>query len=442
MKVATDKITNLLKNDKDIEDVILYCLIHSERAREDIKKINEEDFYYLNNKELFNLLKNHIDSVKEFDIHILTSEIKSNKIFLSLFAQSTVVVLSLWKSYLGKLKDVSSRRKIQQIAHDMTVCVEENKNIGIIKKEILLKLDEVKTDGSGKKSKTSKEVIEEDFLPLLDGDNRGLIKTGFSDLDKQIRGFVPGRLYIVGGIPTVGKTTFILNLMQNICKQGKKVLFASLEMPYEDVATKMVSELSDEDMECVRDDKVEKKMANKATNNAGKIVGYDLHFIGKESVTVVDMENEISILGGVDIVFIDYLQKVIPINLRVSRYEQITQISKDIKDLARKFSIPVVTVASINRSFSRRDIKKPMLSDFRDSGNVEYDVDVALLLYRENQFEEVPKERENIIEIIFGKNRQGVGGHSIEMLFQPAESKFSQLEKGQYKKPERKDIYE
>ncbi len=440
MKLSTTKIESLLEHDKDIEKTILYCLIHFQKAREDIKKIKEEDFYELKSKNLFILLRDYIKDVKVFDVHTVPNTIKSNRTYLEIYSTDTNIMAFNWREYFGKLKDVSARRKIQQIALKMTSAVSEDKSIAVIKKEMLAKLNDVEVSSAGKKSKTSKDVIEEDFLPLLDDTNPKGIKTGFTDLDKTIRGFYPGRVYIVGGIPTVGKTTFILNLMQNICRQGKRVLFASLEMSYEDVVTKLISEISNEDMECIRDTQIEATIANKAINGGATIAGYDLHFIGKEAVTAIDIENEISMLGGVDILFIDYLQKIMPINLGVSRYEQVTQISKDITYIATKFGIPVVTVASINRSFANRTVKKPQLSDFRDSGNVEYDVHVALLLYRENQFGDVPKDRENVTEIIFGKNRQGKGGHSIELLFQPEKSKFVQLERS--RRNIRKDIYE
>lgn len=443
MKLETSRVTKLLKHDNDIERTVLHSLVHFPEAREDIKKLAEEDFYLLDNKDLFILLRDFIGSGIKFDVHTVPDNIKTNKTYLAVFSSRSDILKVLWKSYLKKLKDISAKRKLQQLAYSMTVAVEEDRELGAIKKDMALKLKEIQISDSGKKSKTSSDAVENDFLPVLDEVKNKIIKTGFTDLDREIKGLLPGRVYVVGGIPTVGKTTFILNMVQSICKQDKKVLFASLEMPYEDVITKLISDLGDEDMESVRDldsldDEKKGKVSKKAVDLASNIAGYNLHFIGKEAITVVDIENEVGILGDVDIVFIDYLQKITPINLKVSRYEQISQISKDIKYLATKFGIPIVTVASINRSFSRRDIKKPMLSDFRDSGNVEYDIDVALLMYRASQFESVPKDRENVAEIIIAKQRQGKGGHSIELLFKPEISKFVQLQKGGN---ERKDIY-
>jgi replicative DNA helicase len=439
MKMQTDKLTKLSINDRDIEETILYSLIHFPEAREDIGKINEDDFYNLEYLELFKSLRAYIMSSKEFDIHTVPDEIKKNKTLLSLFGKYNVFAYK-WKIYLEKLKDISAKRSIQKIAYEMTMAVGENRDAGQIKKEILSKIGFVQTGGRQKRSKSIMEVVNDDFIPMIDSTNHRGIKIGFSDIDKAIRGLFPGRVYLIGGIPTAGKTTFLLNILQNICRAGKKVLFASLEMPYEDVITKMISNLANRDMECIRDVDVKDEDIKMALKYVEEITKYDLHFMGKENITIIDIENEIDSLGGVDIVLIDYLQKILPINLSASRYEQITQISRDITGLAKNFGIPVVSVASINRSFSKRDVKKPALSDFRDSGNVEYDIDVAFLLYREAQFEDVPDNRKNVTEIIIAKNRQGPGGYSVEMFFDPNSSKFMLLEKGINGR--RKDIYE
>jgi len=213
-----------------------------------------------------------------------------------------------------------------------------------------------------------------------------------------------------------------------------------LEMPYVEVVGKNVSELSGISTEAIRNPTEDNTKG--IINYCAKIAEYKLDYLGKDGITVNDIENEINILGNIDIVFIDYMQKIIPSYSKCSRYEQITQISKDLKIIATKFNIPVVSVASINRAFIERTNKRPMLSDFRDSGNVEYDVDVALLLYRKSQFEDVEEKNKNDVEIIIAKNRYGRSNIIIEMLFQPERSRFVQMAKENIKETKsRSDIY-
>ena len=150
------------------------------------------------------------------------------------------------------------------------------------------------------------------------------------------------------------------------------------------------------------------------------------------------IEEAIKNLGEVDIIFVDYLQR-----LRAKggkdRYEKISAISSGLKTLATKYDIPVVTIASLNRAYSERANKEPALSDFRDSGNIEYDLDVALLLYRAGQYrEDAPIDE---AKVIISKNRYGAANISIDLKFEPERSKFYEREEHSIEEKTRKDIY-
>lgn len=227
-------------------------------------------------------------------------------------------------------------------------------------------------------------------------------------------------------------------------------------MPYVEVQTKLVSELTGISTKIIRSGVSDTNLLQRIFNASSKIAEYRLYRMGNEGSTVVDIENEIKNLENVDVVFIDYLQKIKPLDSKRSRYEQVTQISRDLKIIATKFNIPVVSVASINRSFVDRNDKKPRLSDFRDSGNVEYDIDVALLLYRRAQFEDSPYSGDDlteeqkkanlkfnqISEVIIAKNRYGKSNISIDMQWQPEQSRFVQpVKEVSYDRNRRKDIY-
>jgi len=136
----------------------------------------------------------------------------------------------MWDLYLEKIKNISSRRKLQKIAYEITLKAEEEEDLLSFKKNIINEISSIDTGIYRKMSEPSKNAVDK-FMDLMDKKEYGNISTGFSDLDREIQGFYPGSFYIIGGIPTVGKTTFILNLLNNVCRKGKKVLFASLEMP-------------------------------------------------------------------------------------------------------------------------------------------------------------------------------------------------------------------
>lgn len=158
--------------------------------------------------------------------------------------------------------------------------------------------------------------------------------------------------------------------------------------------------------------------------------------MGVEGVSTYEIEDAIKTLGSVDVVFIDYLQRLKTKGGK-DMYEKISAISSALKTIAIKYDIPIVSIASINRAYSDRANKEPMLSDFR--GNIEYDLDVALLLYREAQYSyDIPSDN---AKLIITKNRYGASNISINLSWRPERSKFYEQEKQRIEQKERKDIY-
>ncbi|MBA7588586.1 Replicative DNA helicase [subsurface metagenome] len=224
-----------------------------------------------------------------------------------------------------------------------------------------------------------------------------------------------------------------------LCKQGKTVLLVSLEMPHLEINGKIISYLTGISSEIIRKQgKQEDKILKEIISALATINTYNLARMKVGAIAVADIEDEIKNLGGVDVVFIDYLQRIEPIFHKSTRYEQITQISNDLKTLALKLNIPVVAVASINRAFTVRADKIPRLSDFRGSGDIEYDVDVALLLYRKSQFEEQTGGSDPV-SVIIGKNRYGKAGLNVDMVFKPEKNRYYEIEQESKKIKERKD---
>jgi len=436
--LRTDKLQNLSARDNGIERAILYCLLHSGQARESIGKIDEVDFEIVENRDLFLKLQSHIKNCDIFDLLTVPGEIKTNKSFLDLFGQDNILV-SNFPVYLEGLKEYSARRKFEKIAYDITVMTQQGDNPLEIKSKAIKKIEEIDI-------RLDKKImcISEVDLALdeyYEKEDTKVIKTGFGKLDMQIGGLYKGSLYAIGGVPAVGKTTYILNIINNICRQGHKVLMVSLEMPYREVEGKLISELSGISTSRIRnfDNEKDEKIVDKIKEARTEIYKYQLYFIGSNGLYTYEIEEAIKNLGEVDIVFVDYLQRV---NTKEGkdRYEKISKISSELKTLATKYDIPVVAIASLNRAYSERANKEPALSDFRDSGNIEYDLDVALLLYREAQYkEDAPIDK---AKVIISKNRYGASNISINLKFEPERSKFYEREEHSAEEKARKDIYD
>jgi len=435
--LTTNKLERLSIRDNEIERAVLYCLLHSSEARDSIGKIDEEDFEIPENRDLFIKLQSYIKNCNSFDLLAVPEEIRTNKSFLDLFGQDNTLV-SNFPIYLEELKKYSARRRFERIAYDTTIMTREGKDPLEIKSKVIKKIEEIDI-------KLNKKIIGINEVDLaLDSffkkEDMGIIKTGFGKLDTQIGGLYKGSLYVIGGVPAVGKTTYALNIINNICKQKYKVLIVSLEMPYREVEGKLISEISGISTSRIRqfDNERDEKVIDKINDARSKIYKYKLHFIGANGIYVYEIEEAIKNLGGVDIVIVDYLQRLKTKGGK-DRYEKISAISSELKTLATKFDIPVVAIASLNRAYSERANKEPALSDFRDSGNIEYDLDVALLLYREAQYKEdalIDKAK-----VIISKNRYGPSNISIDLKFEPERSKFYEREKHSIEEKTRKDIY-
>jgi len=436
--LRTDKLEKLSARDNGIERAILYCLLHSGQARESIGKIDIADFEIPDNRDLFIKLQSYIKDCNTFDILTVPGEIKINRSFLDLFGKDTILV-SNFPMYLEELKKYSARRKLENIAYDISLMTQEGKDPLDIKSKAIKNIEEIDIRLDKKIMRISEVDLALD--EYFKKEDTKVIRTGFGKLDRQIGGLYKGSLYAIGGVPAVGKTTYVLNIINHICRQGHKILMISLEMPYREVEGKLISELSGISTSRIRNFENEKdeKIVDKIKGARTKIYKYQLYFIGSNGIYTYEIEEAIKNLGEVDIVFVDYLQRL-KTKEGKDRYEKISKISSELKTIATKYDIPVVAIASLNRAYSERANKEPALSDFRDSGNIEYDLDVALLLYREAQYkEDAPIDK---AKVIISKNRYGASNISINLKFEPERSKFYEREEHRVEEKARKDIYD
>ncbi|MBA7523100.1 Replicative DNA helicase [subsurface metagenome] len=426
IKNMKDKLKSLMVSNPEAEKAVLYCILYFEDLGSRISELKKEDFYNKNHQEIFSYFCECISNGKVIDPATVPDRIRNNPEWFSVI--NICAMKSHYNDYVSELKDMASKRSLGKLAVNITSKVQEETKALEIKKFALETLGEIRNVNI-KSIKTSDifDSFEEDILLK---DNIGGLGTGLPSFDDMTKGFCPGTLNIVGGTPAVGKTTFILNIANHICKKGKKVLYVSLEMDYIMLYAKLVSIITGISVSKLLSTKKNLSQSDwTSIMNAGSGMSeYQLYLMGEEKTYVYDIENEAKNLG-VDIIFVDYLQLVNPENGRKNRYEEISGISRDLKKLATNLNIPIVTVASINRSYSTRLEKRPVIADIRDSGNIEYDADVIIFLYRESIFRE-PKPTEDVEEflrhgeLILAKNRYGICNMTIDLYWNGDKSLF------------------
>jgi len=263
---------------------------------------------------------------------------------------------------------------------------------------------------------------------------RGL-KTGFRDLDKKTAGFQKGDLIIVGARPAMGKTTFAENLAYNAATiNNRGVLFFSMEMANAEIVDRMISDVSGVDNWKIRTGNVTDEDFGRIGDALGEMDSVPLYLDDSSAMTILELRNKARRAAhdhDISMIVVDYLQLLQGTDRYAgNRVQEVTEISRGLKQLARELEVPVVALAQLSRSVTGRDDPRPVLSDLRESGSIEQDADIVMFLHRvdyynQNKPDFVPT---NITELIIAKHRHGPVG-KIELYFHPELLRFMSLDK-------------
>ncbi|WP_228469231.1 replicative DNA helicase [Paenibacillus sp. JNUCC31] len=290
----------------------------------------------------------------------------------------------------------------------------------------------------GREFRTAREV----FLSAFDimeqryansGDEVTGIRSGYVDLDRMTSGFQNSDLIIVAARPSVGKTAFALNIAQFVALKGqKKVAVFSLEMSAEQLALRMISAEGHIEANRIRTGFLRGDDWENATNVISTLGESHLFIDDSAALTAQGIINKCRRLKqkfGLDMIMIDYLQLISGEKGKENRQQEVTDISRKLKQLARELHIPVIALSQLNRAVEQRQDKRPMMSDLRESGAIEQDADIVAFLHREDYYD-AETEKKNIIEIIIAKQRNGPVG-TVELVFMKDYNKFANYERMQ-----------
>ncbi|TLG77457.1 replicative DNA helicase [Culicoidibacter larvae] len=256
------------------------------------------------------------------------------------------------------------------------------------------------------------------------------LKTAFRDLDKMTAGLQRGDLIIVGARPSMGKTAFALNIARNVAlhNDGASVAIFSLEMSAQQLVMRMLSAEARVEAEKLRNGQLTNQDWSKLSIGTSILGKTNVFIDDTPGLTIQEIRSKTRRLKnekGLDLIIIDYLQLIhahVPGN---SRQEEVSYISRSLKALARELEVPVIALSQLSRAVESRQEKKPIMSDIRESGSIEQDADIVAFLYREDYYDR-DSEKDNIIEIIIGKQRNGPVG-SVELAFIKEFNRFEDL---------------
>ncbi|TCL65299.1 primary replicative DNA helicase [Hydrogenispora ethanolica] len=265
-------------------------------------------------------------------------------------------------------------------------------------------------------------------------ENRGGVTglgTGFRDLDRMTAGLQPSDLIILAARPSMGKTTFALNLARNAAVDYKApVIVFSLEMSKEQLALKLLCSEAGVDNQRIRTGTLRDEDWPRLSHALGRLSESNIYIDDTPGVTVFDIRakaRRIKAEAGLGLIVIDYLQLMQSRGRSENRQQEVSEISRSLKALARELEVPVISLSQLSRAVEQRTDKTPSLADLRESGSLEQDADIVAFLYREDYYNK-ETEKKGITDLIIAKQRNGPVG-TVELLFQKEFSKFVGLDR-------------
>lgn len=257
------------------------------------------------------------------------------------------------------------------------------------------------------------------------------IATGFLDLDYRTAGLQPSDLILIAARPSMGKTAFVLNIAQHIAfKLNLTVAIFSLEMSKEQLVNRLFSLQSSVDAQNLRTGQLNDEEWEKLIESAGVIGRSNLFIDDTPGISIAELRTKcrkLKLEHNLSIIIIDYLQLMSGSGRSDSRQQEISDISRALKGLARELHVPVVALSQLSRAVEQRPDHRPMMSDLRESGAIEQDADVVMFIYRDDYYNH-DTEKKDIAEIIIGKQRNGPIG-TVELAWLPRYTRFANLEK-------------
>ncbi|MCZ0754738.1 replicative DNA helicase [Anoxybacillus sp. J5B_2022] len=403
-----------------------------------------EDFYRAAHQKIFHAMLKVADKGEPVDLVTVTAELADAKAleevggvsYLSELADSVPTAANV--EYYARIVEEKSvlRRLIRtatSIAQDSYTREDE---VDVLLNEAEKKIMEISQRKHSGAFQNIKDVLVQayDNIEMLHnrkGEITG-IPTGFTELDRMTAGFQRSDLIIVAARPSVGKTAFALNIAQNVAtKTNENVAIFSLEMSAQQLVMRMLCAEGNINAQNLRTGKLTPEDWGKLTMAMGSLSNAGIYIDDTPSIRVSEIRAKCRRLkqeSGLGMVLIDYLQLIQGSGRnRENRQQEVSEISRSLKALARELEVPVIALSQLSRSVEQRQDKRPMMSDIRESGSIEQDADIVAFLYRDDYYDK-DSENKNIIEIIIAKQRNGPVG-TVQLAFIKEYNKFVNLER-------------
>jgi replicative DNA helicase len=425
------------------EKIVLSCLLINYEAVEiAIKTVRVETFYFINHQEIYKAIVQmyrkkvpiNVISVNDFLKETgCLEKIGGTKVLLELLNQ--IPNLVYLEEYIQLIQDKFLRRSLINLGYEAI-------NSAYITN---IPLEKTLSDFEKKSFKLTSELIEEKRLTtaelfstvFLELKQKALkpelpgLASGFYDLDSLTQGFQKSDLIILAGRPSMGKTAFVLNITENILKNYKlPIIFFSLEMSKEQLIYRLLSNETGISQTRLKLGNLYKEDWHKLKKSIQLYSKLPFFINDEPNITIYDLRSKIKKIifeqTNIGLIVIDYLQLLLNSKIKTeNRVQELSQITRSLKGIAKEFQTPIIALSQLSRNVENRINKRPILSDLRESGSIEQDADLVLMLYRENYYNSTTQKFEKLApaELIIAKHRNGPLG-VVKLSFQTDPTKF------------------
>ena len=413
-----------LPHNTEVEQALLGAMMmDAKKKAKIISEINVDDFYHEQHKTIFRVIHAlHYDN-KAVDTLIVTSmlsnygrleEIGGAPYILALF--ESVTSLAHTNHYIGLVLEMSNRRKLLDALEKskeninnpefaLESLIDENKTL----------LESVKLNNAENNFKSIKELFGNSVEQIAKDSQRksGItgLKTGFDKLDYTTSGLQNSDLIVLAARPAMGKTAFALNVAQNVARLNNvNVAVFSLEMGGEQLVKRMISSIANIPSHKIRSGTLNIDEWKKLKETEGAISNLGIYIDDSPGIDISKLRSKCARLHdekNLGLIVIDYLQLIRGNGYGANRINEVSEISRTLKEIARELKIPVIALSQLSRQVETRENKRPIMSDLRESGSIEQDADIVIMMYREDYYRKPMEAKDGLVEIIFRKHRNG-----------------------------------
>ena len=439
----------------NIERAVLSSIFFNPEELEDILGIlKPKDFYLPAHKKIFEVMVKLHDEGMPIDEDFIRNKVNSKDVDDSILLEIlSANPITNTLAYVREIKDSSVKRELASLATTIKkVAIEDEVSANEALDTIQGELYKISTDSATSELKDMQSITHSTLSyieKMKKLGNKHLIgeTTGFDALDRRTTGFNEGDLVIIAARPAMGKTALVLNMALKNVERGKGVIFFSLEMPAEQLMLRMLSVKTSIPLQNLRKGDMDDAQWSNLSSAFDSLNTKKLFVDDGGSVNINQLRARVRKLAqnednNIKLVIIDYLQLMQGIGTK-DRHQEVSDISRGLKMLARELKIPIIALSQLNRGLESRPDKRPMLSDLRESGAIEQDADIIMFVYRDDVYkerDEARKEKEakdkgedykskfinkpvEEAEVIIGKQRNGPIG-TVKLDFQKALTRF------------------